>query len=93
MHVGKTTGPDTPRPLLTFADGRRDGATSPDGRVSGCYVHGLFASDAIRQAFLATFGVKTSDSNYETEIDDILDRFAEHLSRHVAIDDLLSLAK
>ncbi len=34
MHVGKTTGPDTVRPFLTFADGRLDGATSPDGRIS-----------------------------------------------------------
>ncbi len=93
MHVGKTTGPDTIRPLLTFADGRPDGATSPDGHVSGCYVHGLFASDAARQAFLATFAVETSGSSYEDEIDDILDRFAEHLGRHIAIDNLLSLAK
>jgi adenosylcobyric acid synthase len=93
MHVGKTTGPDTVRPLLTFADGRRDGATSPDGCVSGCYVHGLFASDAAREAFLAPFGVQLSGNSYETEIDDILDRFAEHLARHIAIDDLLSLAK
>ena len=28
-----------------------DGATSPDGRVQGTYVHGLFASDAFRAAW------------------------------------------
>jgi adenosylcobyric acid synthase len=93
MHVGKTVGPDAARPMLTFADGRLDGATSPDGRVAGCYVHGLFASDAARGAFLSTFGVATSGESYEAEIDDVLDSFAEHLARHVAIDDLLSLAK
>ncbi|WP_045837127.1 cobyric acid synthase [Hyphomicrobium sp. 99] len=93
MHVGRTSGPDTARPILTFADGRRDGATSPDGRVAGCYVHGIFASDAARAAILGTFGVEASSNSYEAEIDDILDSFAEHLARHVAIDDLLSLAK
>ncbi|MFT3729844.1 MAG: cobyric acid synthase [Hyphomicrobium sp.] len=93
MHVGKTAGPDTSRPLLTFPGGRRDGATSPDGRVSGCYVHGLFSSDAARADFLATFGIETSSTNYEAEIDATLDRLAEHLARHIAVDDLLNLAK
>ena len=93
MHVGRTMGPDAARPMLTFADGRSDGATSPDGRVAGCYVHGIFSSDAARAAILSTFGVEASGTSYEAEIDDILDGFAEHLARHVAVDDLLSLAK
>jgi adenosylcobyric acid synthase len=93
MHVGRTAGPDTSRPMLTFADGRSDGASSPDGRVSGCYVHGIFASDTARAAVLSAFGVDASGHSYEAEIDDILDGFAEHLARHVAIDELLSLAK
>lgn len=92
MHVGETTGPDTTRSVVTFSDGRRDGATSPDGIVSGCYVHGVFSSDAARAAFLAEFGVATA-ATYETEIDDILDLFAEHLARHIDIDELLSLAR
>jgi adenosylcobyric acid synthase len=93
MHVGKTRGPDTARPFVTLSDGRRDSATSPDGRVAGCYVHGLFASDAARSAFLSEFGVESLDENYEAVIDDILDRFAEHLARHVDIERLLTLAK
>ena len=93
MHVGTTTGSDTARPVLTLADGRPDGATSGDGLVAGCYVHGLFSSDAARQAFLATFGSETSSISYEAEIDDVLDRFADHLARHIAIDDLLRLAR
>jgi adenosylcobyric acid synthase len=92
MHVGKTAGPDTSRPMLIFADGRSGGATSPNGRIAGCYVHGLFASDAARSAFLETFGAQSSGISYEAEIDDILDRFAAHLAKHIAIDNLLSLA-
>ncbi|HEY0438745.1 MAG TPA: cobyric acid synthase, partial [Xanthobacteraceae bacterium] len=47
IHLGRTEGPDCARPVLTI-DGRADGATSPDGRVLGTYVPGLFASDAFR---------------------------------------------
>jgi adenosylcobyric acid synthase len=93
MHVGKTSGPDVARPFLVFADGRPDGAVSSDGRVSGCYVHGLFASDAARAAFLSGLGVDVMGESYERSIDDILDRFAEHLASHVNIELLLTLAK
>ncbi|MBS0232685.1 MAG: cobyric acid synthase [Proteobacteria bacterium] len=93
MHVGRTIGPDTSRPVLILSDGRSDGATSPDGRVAGCYVHGLFTSDAAREAFLANLGTEGGITSYEAEIDDILDRFAEHLAKHIAIEDLLSLTK
>ena len=56
MHVGRTDGPDCARPLLRFADGRVDGAVSADGRVAGAYVHGLFANDRQRAAWLASLG-------------------------------------
>ena len=52
MHVGRTSGPALARPMLDLA-GRPDGAVSPDGRIMGCYVHGLFAADDFRHAFLA----------------------------------------
>ena len=52
MHVGRTTGPDCARPLLRFADGRVDGATSESGLIAGAYVHGLFADDRQRAAWL-----------------------------------------
>jgi adenosylcobyric acid synthase len=33
-----------------------DGATSADGRVWGCYLHGLFANETLRRAWLAGLG-------------------------------------
>jgi len=47
MHIGRTTGADTARPMLDL-DGRPDGAISADGRVMGTYLHGIFADDAFR---------------------------------------------
>jgi adenosylcobyric acid synthase len=93
MHVGKTFGPDLTRPFLTFADGRADGSVSANGRVAGCYVHGLFASDAAREAFLSELGAEFSEESYEASIEDILDGLAEHLNRHIDIERLLTLAK
>ena len=93
MHVGRTSGPDTARHVLHFADGRADGAMSPDGLVSGCYVHGLFASDAARAAWLGQFGATTSGESYEATVDAVLDGLAAHLARHVDIETLLSFAR
>ena len=56
MHAGESQGGALSRPFLHFEDGRPEGAVSADGRVAGCYVHGLFTSDAFRRAWLATFG-------------------------------------
>ena len=57
MHVGATSGPATSRPVLRLGDGadtaRPCGASTADGRVTGCYLHGLFAGDAFRRAFIA----------------------------------------
>ena len=92
MHVGQTTGPDTRRPLLVFADGRRDGAASADGRVCGTYVHGLFADDRQRAAWLGRLGAPASGEAYEAGIDAVLDRFADHLETHLDCDGLLALA-
>jgi adenosylcobyric acid synthase len=93
MHVGHTSGPDLARPFLKFSDGRNDGAVSADGHVSGCYVHGLFACDEARRAFLWELGSRSSDESYESSIDDILDRLAGHLAQHIDVDCLLRLAK
>ena len=93
MHVGATRGADTARPLLRMSDGREDGAQSRDGRIVGVYVHGLFASDEFRQAFLAQLGAKPSDLKYDGVIEDVLDRLGEHLARHLDLGRLLAIAR
>ncbi|MCI0468368.1 MAG: cobyric acid synthase [Beijerinckiaceae bacterium] len=93
MHTGRTCGPDRARPLLRFNDGRSDGAVSANGRVSGCYVHGLFAEAAQRSALLARLGGKGSGISYEETLDAALDAVASHLEKHIDLGRLLTLAR
>ncbi len=93
MHVGTTNGPATKRPMLRLRSGE-DGAVSKDALIAGCYVHGLFAADGFRHAFLSRLRQReTSGLRYEAMIEDILDAFADHLQAHLDIDGLLALAR
>ncbi|MGU3543423.1 cobyric acid synthase [Methylobacterium sp. A52T] len=93
MHIGATEGPDADRPLLRLADGRPDGAVSADGRVAGTYVHGLFADDAQRAAWLARLGTASAGAGYEAGVEAALDGLARHIAAHVDCDRLLALAR
>ena len=93
MHIGVTTGADCERPLLRFDDGRVDGATSKTHLVRGIYVHGIFADDQQRAAWLEWIGAQSSSLAFETMIDATLDALADHLEKHVDCDGLLKLAR
>ena len=92
MHMGRTEGPDTARPVLQLPD-RPDGATSADGLVSGTYLHGLFQHDGYRAGWLAALGAAPSAHRHETLVEATLDALAAHLERHMDLDHLLSLAR
>ena len=92
MHLGKTTGAGRARPMLQLGS-RTDGAVSADGKVAGCYLHGLFASDEFRRAFLARLGAAPSALVYEASIDATLDRLAEHLEAALDLDAILAAAR
>jgi adenosylcobyric acid synthase len=92
MHMGVTAGPDCARPFATLADGSREGAVSPDGRVIGTYVHGLFADDRQRAAWLKRLG-GTARVAHDDLIERTLDALAAHLSTHLDVDRLLKIAQ
>ncbi len=92
IHLGETTGPDTQRPAFEI-DGRAHGATSDTGRIIGTYVHGIFASDAYRTAFLNSVrhgGAGLVD--YEATIEAALDGLADHIERDLDVDGVLAIA-
>jgi adenosylcobyric acid synthase len=93
MHMGVTEGADRARPFARLADGAPEGAVSPDGRVAGTYMHGLFADDRQRAAWLARLGAGTSTMSYDAQVEATLDRLAAHLAKHIDLDRLLSLAR
>ncbi len=92
MHLGVTTGPGSSRPMLRL-EGGADGAISADGRVAGCYLHGLFASDPFRRAFLRTLDSQPGDFAYARRIEATLDGLAEHLEAHLDLSALLTAAR
>ena len=60
----------------------------------GCYLHGLFAADAFRHAFLSRLRNRaTSGVAYEAGIERTLDNLAEHLEAHLDLDALLAAAR
>jgi adenosylcobyric acid synthase len=94
MHVGVTRGGDAARPMLDL-EGRGDGVVSPDGRVMGCYLHGLFAADGYRRALLRKLvgGNVALGPDFETEIETTLDALADHVAAHVDLDRIWEIAR
>lgn len=93
MHIGRTDGPDRARPMLRRADKTDDGAVSIDGRIAACYMHGLFADDRFRAAYLHRFrDRRASDLRYEQQVEATLNDLADHLETHADINAILRIA-
>jgi len=93
MHMGVTEGPDCARPFARLAGGAPEGAISADGRVFGTYIHGLFADDRQRAAWLARFAAGPTHVAYDASLERTLDALAAHLAAHLDLDCLLKLAR
>ena len=63
-----------------------------DGRIMGSYLHGMFAGDRFRAAFLKSLGA-TSALSYGAGVEAVLDRLADHLEAHLDVAGLLALAR
>lgn len=94
IHVGRTVGGDSDRPWLHI-DGHPSGAMSPNGRIVGSYVHGLFGSDAFRRAYLAELrpGRAGGTVHYNQRVDTALDAWAAQLEDELDIDAMFEIAR
>jgi adenosylcobyric acid synthase len=90
IHLGATSGPDCDAAWLDIG-GRPEGASQ--GRVQGCYLHGIFASDDFRAAYLAQLGAPVDPRDHGRDVEDTLDALAAHLEDHLDLDLLLALAE
>lgn len=95
IHLGRTVGPDSTRPLVKL-NGLTDGAQSANGRVSGTYLHGLFCADGWRRRFLGSIRPdrgETLSFSYDAHIDATLDALADHIAKSIDIDRLITIAR
>jgi adenosylcobyric acid synthase len=93
MHMGVTTGADCARPFAHLRDGTPEGAVSGNGRVVGTYIHGLFADDRQRAAWLERLGAGPATIAYDELVESTLDKLAKHLTTFIDLDRLLTLAR
>jgi len=100
IHMGHTTRlSGTPWVRILERNGRaeadEDGCVSPDGRIVGTYLHGLFDAPAVTARWLAALGLDecgvpalgglaARDREY--------DRLADHLEAHVDVERILAEA-
>jgi adenosylcobyric acid synthase len=92
IHIGRSEGPARAHPFA-FVAGVPEGAASRDGRIVGSYLHGLFANDGFRSAFLRHLGAAPSSFAYGEAVETTLDGLAEHLDAHLDVAGLLALAR
>ncbi|MEK9855605.1 MAG: cobyric acid synthase [Rhodobiaceae bacterium] len=97
IHMGRTDGADCARPLLNI-NGRLDGAMSQDGLVIGSYVHGIFADDGFRRAFLDDMAARRGRSgrfgevDFAGRVDAVLDELAAHMAANLDLDAFAEMA-
>ncbi|MDZ7904546.1 MAG: cobyric acid synthase [Cypionkella sp.] len=92
IHIGRSDGPARARPFARI-DGVDEGAISADGRIMGSYLHGLFAEDAFRAAFLRQLGAAPAGAAYGARVEETLDSLAAHIEAHIDVGALLAVAR
>jgi adenosylcobyric acid synthase len=94
IHMGRTTlaGCDPGFLIEDAGETREDGAISPDGRIMGTYMHGLFANDALRARLLANLTGEAVEAGVPWDPEAGIDRLAAVAREHLHIDAIARIA-
>lgn len=104
IHMGETEakGPGSPAFAVLERHGRHvevaDGWVSPDGRVLGTYLHGVFENDAFRRRFLSSLAPggdlqAPEGLSFRAFLETQLDELAEEIRRRLDISLLKDLIR
>ncbi|MEE8393049.1 MAG: cobyric acid synthase [Rhodospirillales bacterium] len=98
MHMGVSRGVSESgkesRHWLVLEDGGEEGSLSDDGRIMGSYLHGIFAADGFRHAFLQSIRRgRQQGPGFGRAVERTLDGLAGHLEEHLDLDGLLGVAQ
>jgi adenosylcobyric acid synthase len=99
IHMGRTAGG---RPWLEIGPPRKgapphsDSAVSPDGKIWGCYLHGLFGNAGFRRAWLGSLSngkvpLAESASTPSRDLDDALDHLANRVEAALNVENLMTI--
>lgn len=99
IHTGETKSKSNWLKLTRSTGGQSavcDGARSADGRIWGCYVHGLFDNECFRRPWLKSLGVESAPQSGNGRfapdvVDDSLERLADAVELHLDISRLESI--
>lgn len=101
IHMGITTPIGSLQPFACiFQRGAtpvavEDGAVSPDARIFGTYLHGIFDNARFREAYLNRIrrdkGLPLRHDTHEQDHEDPFEKLADHLERHLNIPLLLDI--
>jgi adenosylcobyric acid synthase len=101
IHMGQTTHFGTQLPFARIfrrgdsAVAVDDGSVSPDGRVFGTYLHGIFDNQLFREGYLNRIRQRKGMPQRQREEDiprqDPFDALADHLEQHLDVNRLLDI--
>ncbi|PLX98122.1 MAG: cobyric acid synthase CobQ [Desulfuromonas sp.] len=101
IHMGDTTCGPLARPLVRLRSRSgspvdlADGAISPDGRVWGTYLHGLFDNPELRRVLIDQLwhdrGQVRKAAPLQLSLENELDRLAAHLEEHLDLQKIFAL--
>ena len=89
IHIGETKGEDCSKPFASI-NHKLDGAISKDGLVMGSYIHGMFENNNFRSFFMKKILGINSSLDYQKQINQNLDEFADFIRTKTKISKLLN---